>query len=201
VTTENGRAGTLRWEYRTDGSASRPYLVLRVGSPRRGDRTHEAMRPYLNLAARPYLICADGWASRPYLVLVLVGSPRRGDRTHGAMRPYLICADGWASHPYLVLGVGSPRRGDRTHGAMRPYLICADGSASRPYLIKAKKEPLRRAAPVRYRNQPNLRLGLFAAERQERQTAQPGQRQRRGFGNRRNDNYIARHSSKVSCWR
>ena len=126
------------------------------------------MRPYLNLAARPYLICADGWASRPYLVLVLVGSPRRGDRTHGAMRP---------------------------------YLICADGSASRPYLIKAKKEPLRRAAPVRYRNQPNLRLGLFAAERQERQTAQPGQRQRRGFGNRRNDNYIARHSSKVSCWR
>ena len=75
-----------------DGSASRPYLVCGrlgepslpgfglVGAPRRGDRTHGAMRPYLNLAARPCLICADGWASRPYLVCGRLGEPSLPDK-------------------------------------------------------------------------------------------------------------------------
>ena len=43
-----------------------------AGSPRRGDRTHVAMRPCL--------ICADGWASRPYLVCGRLGEPSLPDK-------------------------------------------------------------------------------------------------------------------------
>ena len=120
---------------------------------------------------RPYLICADGSASRPYLISVLVGAPRRGDRTHGAMRPYLnlaarpclICADGWASRPYLVCGrLGEPSLPDKGKKRAAPK----SGSCERE---KQK--------------QPSL-LGRFAAEQQETETAQRAQRQRRGFRNR-----------------
>ena len=47
-----------------------------------------------------------------------------------------------------------------------------------------KKEPLRRAAPVETKNKQLGRLGLFAAQGDERgQTAQTGQGQRGGFRN------------------
>jgi hypothetical protein len=62
----------------------------------------------------PCLVCADGSASRPYLIFGLVGAHRRGDRTHVAMRPCLVCADGWASRPYLVCGrLGEPSLPDK----------------------------------------------------------------------------------------
>src|ERR1700690_1103791 len=51
----------------------------------------------------------------------------------------------------------------------------------RCYGKKVKKEPLRRAAPERNKNNQTVNLDLLAAEQEEAQAAQTSQRHRRGF--------------------
>ena len=150
---------------------------------RRGQRGAPSL-PTMFVVSNPL-----GWRAAP-------SAPQAGAMSSGGF----TAGDGAAHRPYqqcLSLAIGrdgalrrlSPRRAQHFPAALLPGTARRTvptwfrSDARQRVPTKAKKEPLRRAAPVKTKTICPEGLRLFAASHEQRGQAQTTQRHRRGFRN------------------